>query len=238
MIRYGYIAWRVAAVAAFAGTAALAVTLTRAPARPQAALSSKVTCSSSGLQAWLGLGSGSATGTTTGGAANEGARGTSYTLEFTNVSHRTCRLYGYPEVSAYATGEVTGTQGTDTRDTDAQGAVGQSAGGQGAVGQSAGGQIGGVAIPDTSVRPQPVTLQPGATAHAVLRIASTGSTKPSACVQVMAQEIRVIPPGQGLSRSGATVFDVRIPVCAAHGHTSLSVQPVLARPGIPGRAVP
>jgi hypothetical protein len=72
----------------------------------------------------------------------------------------------------------------------------------------------------------------------VLRIASTGSTKPSACVQVMAQEIRVIPPGQGLSRSGATVFDVRIPVCAAHGHTSLSVQPVLARPGIPGRAMP
>ena len=74
--------------------------------------------------------------------------------------------------------------------------------------------------------------------HAVLRVASTGSTKPSACAQVMAQEIRVIPPGQGLSRAGATVFDVRIPVCAARGHTSLSVQPVLARPGIPGRAVP
>jgi hypothetical protein len=226
MIRFGHIAWRVAAVAAFAGTAALAVTLTRAPARPQAALSSKVTCSSSGLQAWLGLGSGSATGTTTGGTVNEGAQGTYYTLEFTNVSHRTCRLYGYPEVSAYAT--VAGTQGTDTQETAAQDAAGQSAGGQ----------IGAVAIPDTSVRPQPVTLQPGATAHAVLRIASTGSTKPSACAQVMAQEIRVIPPGQGLSRAGATVFDVRIPVCAARGHTSLSVQPVLARPGVPGRAMP
>jgi hypothetical protein len=219
MISYGHIAWRVAAVAAFAGTAALAVTLTRAPAQPQAALSSKVTCSGSGLQAWLGLGSGA----TTGSAANESTQGTYYTLEFTNVSHHTCRLYGYPEVSAYATSELTGNQETDTQETVAQGAAGQ---------------IGGTAIPDTSVRPQPVTLPPGATAHAVLRIASTGSTKPSACAQVMAQEIRVIAPGQGLSRAGATVFDLRIPVCAARGHTSLSVQPVLARPGIPGRAMP
>lgn len=224
MIRYGHIAWRAAAVAAFAGTAALAVTLTRAPARPQAALSSKVTCSSSGLQAWLGLGSGSSgAGITTGGAA----QGTYYTLEFTNVSHRTCRLYGYPEVSAYASSEVAGAQGGGTQETDAQGGAGQGAGGQ----------IGGAAIPDTSVRPQPVTLPPGATAHAVLRIASTGSTKPSACAQVMAQEIRVIPPGLGMSRAGAAVFDVRVPVCAAHGHTSLSVQPVLARPGIPSRAI-
>jgi hypothetical protein len=233
MIRFGHIAWRVAAVAAFAGTAALAVTLTRAPARPQAALSSKVTCSSSGLQAWLGLGSGSGTGTTTGSTVNEGTQDTYYTLDFTNVSHRTCRLYGYPEVSAYATSEVAGAQGTGTQETDAQGADAQGAGSQGA-----GGQIGGAAIPDTAVLPQPVTLPPGATAHAVLRVASTGSTKPSGCAQVMAQEIRVIPPGQGLSRAGATVFDVRIPVCAARGHTSLSVQPVLARPGVPGRAVP
>jgi hypothetical protein len=243
VIRYGHIAWRVAAVAAFAGTAALAVTLTRASARPQAGLSSKVTCSSSGLQAWLGLGSGSGTGPTTGSAGNEGTQDTYYTLEFTNVSHRTCRLYGYPEVSAYATGEVAGAQGTGTQETDAQGADAQGTGAQGTGAQGtdahgAGGQIGDAAIPDTAVRPQSVTLPPGATAHAVLRIASTGSTKPSACAQVMAQEIRVIPPGQGLSRAGATVFDVHIPVCAARGHTSLSVQPVLARPGIPGRALP
>jgi Protein of unknown function (DUF4232) len=224
MIKYGHIAWRVAAIAAFAGTAALAVTLTRAPARLPAALSSQGTCASSGLQAWLGLGSGSATGN----AVHDGTQGTYYTLEFTNVSHHTCRLYGYPEVSAYATSELSGTQGTD-----AQEAAVQAAGGQGT-----GGQIGGAAIPDTAVRPQPVTLPPGATAHAVLRIASTGGTEPSACGQVMAQEIRVIPPGQGLSRAGATVFDVRIPVCAARGQASLSVQPVLARPGIPGRAMP
>ncbi len=222
MIRYGHIAWRVAAVAAFAATAALAITLTRAPSRPQGALSSKVTCASSGLQAWLGLGSGNATGN----AVHDGTQGTYYTLEFTNISHHTCRLYGYPEVSAYATSEVTATPGTDTQETVVQSAAGQGTGGQ----------IGGAAIPDTTVRPQPVTLPPGATAHAVLRVASAGRNEPAACAQVMAQEIRVIAPGQGLSRAGATVFDVRIPVCATRGHTSLSVQPVLARTGIPGRA--
>ena len=132
MTRYGQIGWRMAAVVAFVGTAALAVTLTRAPIRSDAALSSEVTgaaCPTSGLEAWLGL-----------------ARGTYYTLEFTNVSHRACRLYGYPQVSAY----------TDS--------------------QTTGGQIGSAAIRDTSVRPEPVMLAPGATAHSVLRIGVTGGT--------------------------------------------------------------
>ena len=59
MTRYGQIGWRMAAVVAFVGTAALAVTLTRAPIRSDAALSSEVTgpaCPTSGLEAWLGLG--------------------------------------------------------------------------------------------------------------------------------------------------------------------------------------
>ena len=135
MTRYGQIGWRMAAVVAFVGTAALAVTLTRAPIRSDAALSSEVTgaaCPTSGLEAWLGL-----------------ARGTYYTLEFTNVSHRACSLYGYPQVSAY----------TDS--------------------QMAGGQIGSAAIRDTSVRPEPVMLAPGATAHSVLRIGVTGGTRAS-----------------------------------------------------------
>jgi hypothetical protein len=59
MTRYGRVGWRVAAVVAFAGTAALAVILTRAPISAQAARSPDVSCP-------------------------------------TNVSHRTCRLYGYP----------------------------------------------------------------------------------------------------------------------------------------------
>jgi hypothetical protein len=59
MTRYGQIGWRMAAMAAFAGTAALAIILTRAPVGTDAALSSSVTgraCPTSGLEAWLGLG--------------------------------------------------------------------------------------------------------------------------------------------------------------------------------------
>jgi len=44
MTTYSHITWRVIAVLAFAGTAALAVTLTRVPARPaHVALSSNLT---------------------------------------------------------------------------------------------------------------------------------------------------------------------------------------------------
>jgi hypothetical protein len=200
MIKYGHIGWRVAAaVTAFAGTAALAVTLTRAPISSQVALSSNVTCPTSGLQAWLGLGSTGASGTGT-GAGIQAAGGTYYTLEFTNVSHRACSLYGYPEVSAYAVS-----------------------------------QIGGVAIRDTSIRPQSVTLQPGATAHSVLRVADAAGSQPTACVQVVAQELRVALPDQG---GRASYLPVHIPVCAQEGQTSLTVQAIQARPGIPGYTMP
>ena len=59
MTKYGHIAWRLTAVVAFAGTAALAVTLSRVPVRPDhASLSSNLTqspCATSELEAWLGL---------------------------------------------------------------------------------------------------------------------------------------------------------------------------------------
>jgi hypothetical protein len=48
-------------------------------------------CTTSGLVVWLGLGEG--------GAA---AGSTYYPLEFTNVSSRRCRLFGFPGVSAVA----------------------------------------------------------------------------------------------------------------------------------------
>ena len=86
MTRYGQIAWRMAAVAAFVGTAALAVILTRAPIGSGATLSSDVSgraCPTSGLEAWLGLGA---------AAGIRTKEGTYYTLEFTNVSHRACSL--------------------------------------------------------------------------------------------------------------------------------------------------
>jgi len=167
--RYGHIAWRVTAAAAFAATAALAVVLSRAPARPEhASLSSNLTsgpCAASGLEAWLGLGTtGSPSVTGTGERVEPGR--TYYTLEFTNVSGRACSLDGYPEVSAYAGGRVGGSQ------------------------------IGSAATWDTSVRPQSVTLAPGQTAHSVLRVTSTGTFQPTACAQVTASELRVTLPDQ------------------------------------------
>jgi hypothetical protein len=85
--RYGRYALRTVAVVAFAGTAALAVVLTSAP--EQAALTAEyLACTSSGLAARIGL------------AAEQGAVST-FTLEFINISHRTCVLKGYPSVDAY-----------------------------------------------------------------------------------------------------------------------------------------
>ena len=201
-----------AAVAAFVGTAVLAIALTRAPAKSDASLSyglSGRVCPTSGLEAWLGLGAASGAGVTSPGSAGPpGAypgHETYYTLEFTNVSDRTCSLFGYPEVSAY-------------RDSPAAGGP-------------IGGRIGGTAIRDTSVRPKPVMLEPGATAHAVLRVAS--DTKPAGCAEVTAEELRITLPRQARPSFVAT----HIPVCSQRGHASLSVQAIQARPGIPGYSV-
>lgn len=208
-----------AAVAAFFGTAALAIALSRAPADNGVSLSSELSgqvCSTSGLEAWLGLGGAGAAspGTASPGTASPGTASPSgaywpgktfYTLEFTNVSDRTCSLYGYPEVSAYRDNPVAG------------GLVG--------------GPIGGSAIRDTSVRPKPVMLQPGATAHAVLRVTST--TQPAGCAEVTAGELRIMLPRQ----AQPSFVPAHIPVCSHRGHVSLSVQAIQARPGVPGYTV-
>ncbi len=206
--KYGHIGWRVIAVVAFTGTAALAVTLSRAPVRPdRASLSSNLTqspCATSGLEAWLGLaqttGAGPATGT--GDRLKPGE--TYYTLEFTNVSARACSLYGYPEVSAYAGGQASGTQ------------------------------IGSAAAHDTSVRPQPVTLAPGQTAHSVLRVASTKTFRPTACVGVTALELRVTLPDQ----VRPAFVPINVSACSRKGLEFMSVQAIQPRPGIPGFPLP
>jgi hypothetical protein len=183
-----------AAVAAFVGTAVLAVALTRAPAQDGVSLSSDVSvrvCATSGLQAWLGLGTAA-----TGATGARPAPGTYYTLEFTNVSDRSCSLFGYPEVSAYL----------DT--------------------PKARGPIGSVAARDTSVRPKPVMLAPGATAHAELRVA----VQPANCAKVTAEELRVALPRQ----DRPAIVPVHITVCSQKGQVSLSVQAIQARAGVPG----
>jgi hypothetical protein len=202
--KYGHVAWRVIAVVAFAGTAALAVTLSRAPARPDhASLSSNLSqnpCATSGLEAWLGLAEtpGSTSVAGTGNRLRPG--GTYYTLEFTNVSARACSLYGYPEVSAYADEGVGGTQ------------------------------IGSAAAHDTSVRPQPVTLAPGQTAHSVLRVTSTETFQRTACAQVTAAELRVMLPEE----DRPAFVPVHLSACSRKGPQFLSVQAIQPRAGIPG----
>jgi len=95
--------WRVAAIAAFAATAALAVTLTRGGSEHAALTSAKhVTkqravagaprCAASRLRISVGIAA---------GTAPSALRVTRYRLEFTNVSGVTCTLSGYPEVAAY-----------------------------------------------------------------------------------------------------------------------------------------
>ena len=95
-------------------------------------------------------------------------------------------------------------------------------------------QTGSAAVRDTSVRPRPVTLAPGATAHSVLRVADTGSSRPAACDQVTAEELRVRFPDQVRS----AFLPVHIPMCSRKGHLSLSVQAIQARPGISGYTMP
>jgi Protein of unknown function (DUF4232) len=201
--KYGHIAWRVIAVVAFAGTAALAVTLTRAPVRPdRASLSSHLAespCATSGLEAWLGLAATPGSTSVTGTGDRLEPRGASYTLEFTNVSARACSLYGYPEVSAYSGSQVGGAQ------------------------------IGSAAARDTSVRPQPVMLEPGQTAHSVLRVTSTDTFQPTACAQVTASELRVVPPDQ----VRPAYVPIHVSACSKRGPQFLSVQAIQPRPGIP-----
>src|SRR5581483_11896601 len=100
MTRYGHSGWRLVATVAFVGTAALAIVLTRVPIGSHVV--SNIACSPSRLQAWLGLGA------TEAAQAPKAADGTYYALEFTNVSQHACSLDRYPEVSAYAVSQITG----------------------------------------------------------------------------------------------------------------------------------
>jgi hypothetical protein len=194
MTGLGHIGWRVATViVAFAGTAALAVALTRAPEGSQAARPATIGCPTSGLRASLGLGQ----------PGTRAAGSTYYTLEFTNVSHQVCSLFGYPKVSAYVTSQPAASQPG---------------------GPSPAGPVGSAAIHDPSVRPRPVRLEPGETAQALLRITNTGSSRSATCVRVTTEELRVTLPQQ----TRPSVVPVHISVCSPKGHLSLSVQALQA----------
>ena len=189
MRRYGQIGWRVAAIAAFVGTAALAVVLTRVPGNAVAALSSDTLRPRvRGLRPrGLARAGGRRHGRAGVGLSHGG--GTYYTLEFTNVSHQACRLYGYPEVSAYQDSPVAGEN-------------------------EAGGQIGGPAVRDTSVRPTAGDARsPGRPRTPCCGSWSPRAPSPPGCTRVTAEELRVALPSQGR----AAFVPVHIPVCSSKG---------------------
>jgi hypothetical protein len=100
--------------------------------------------------------------------------------------------------------------------------------------QVGGTQIGSTAARDTSVRPRPVTLAPGQTAHSVLRVTSTGTFRPTACAQVTVLELRVKLPDQ----IRPAFVPIHLPACSRKGPEFLSVQAIQPRPGVPGLRAP
>ena len=167
------VAWRVAAAAAFAATAALAVTLTRGAPLQTALTSTRhaghggaaaashqyrhrlgPACRISGLRIWVN----------DGGDATPRVSGA--TVEFTNTSATACTMSGYP---------------------------------QGAASRADGAQVGNAAGQDTSVNVRRIVLRPGATAHAVLA-EDVPRFPGGSCKPVTAAGLRVIPPGQSTAR--------------------------------------
>jgi hypothetical protein len=85
------------ALGAAAAATAAALPIMAANATPATATAAVPKCATSGLQVWLGLGTG-------GGAAGS----STYPVEFTNVSGRTCAMAGYPGVAAVHQGKQAG----------------------------------------------------------------------------------------------------------------------------------
>jgi hypothetical protein len=189
------VACQVAAAVAFAATAALAVTLTRAPLH--AALTSTPgggptrnvvpigrqtlpalpQCGASTLDISIAHANASAASDPSRRLANLAAVG--FPLDFTNISTTACTISGYPEVSAYSAG---------------------------------GAQVGNAAGLDTTVSARRIVLAPGATAHvAVVDSASAGH-----CHLVSVIGLRVILPGQSIPR----FVRHTLTACSAAGRTA------------------
>jgi hypothetical protein len=131
------VAWRVVAAVAFAGTAALAVTLTRGAPVPVSLTSARDT-GPAGRHAPAGVPRCAPAGLDISIASRDAAarvitaHTASLPVDFTNISGAACTLSGYPQVSAYLDGA---------------------------------GQVGNAAVLDRSVRVRRIMLAPGATAH-------------------------------------------------------------------------
>jgi hypothetical protein len=141
-------------------------------------------CTTSNLAVWLGVGEGGA------------AAGSTYRpLELTDVSRHSCRLFGYPGVSAVR-----------------------------------GRQLGSPAGRDRARAPSTVTLAPGHTAHAILRIVNVANYPAARCRPETATGLRVYPPNQRAAREIPFAFRA----CSRAGPVFLSIRAVEPGVGIPG----
>jgi hypothetical protein len=144
---------------------------------PAPTIASAAACTTPGLVVWLDT------------QGNGTAGSIFYTLEFTNLSARTCTLKGYPGVSAV---------------------------------NLAGHTLGSAAGRDHATTPHLITLVPGATATAVLRIVEAGNFPTAACHQVTAAGLRVYPPNLTTSK----VVPFPFSACSSTGPVYLSVRAV------------
>jgi hypothetical protein len=132
--------------------------------------------------------------------ADSGAGSTYYPLDFTNTSAASCELYGYPGVSFVTTPA------------------------------SAGRQIGAAARRGTAFAKVTVTLAPGQTAHAWLKVAEAGNYPASTCQPATAGGLRVYPPGQ----TAAGYVSHRFSACSSGSAALLTVLPVRSGKGRQG----
>jgi hypothetical protein len=183
---------RVVAVAAAVAAAGLAVTSAAfaATSSPSGAVVPR-------CAAIAGGGPGLGLGVWVAADQGNGAAGTIfYPLEFTNLSGRTCSLYGFPGVSAI-----------DREGRQLGSPAGWESGTQG------GGPVGTA---------HTVILAPGATAHAVLAYHDAVVGSAPGCHPATASELRVYPPDQ---RTAARAF-FDLPVCSHAGPVYLNVGPI------------
>jgi hypothetical protein len=81
-----------------------------------------------------------------------------------------------------------------------------------------------------SIAPSTVTLQPGATAHAILGVADTGAACPRQ--GVTAAGLTVVPPGQPMPVGEADQIE-NFPVTVCPHVSSMNVRPIHSGTGIP-----
>lgn len=192
-----------AASASGGGTGTASASSAATPAGPTSAPASSAAAAASTPASSAGLaacGTGSLLISVDDTQANGGAGSSYYPLNFTNTSARACAMYGYPGVSF---------------------ASGASAAGQ---------QIGVAANRSPAFAKVTVTLAPGATAHAWLRVAVAQNYPAATCQPVTAHWLRVYPPGETV----AGYVGLSLSACGSSSAPLLTILPVRAGKGLAG----